>query len=112
MWQLQLRNKPLCINMKSSETEYTEFEVPVTLKVSLILVVASLSSVALVNGMESRYLATVAFALGKNVLFIPGVFVLFGIVLKLRDREFKLSNAYYLGLLMSVVLSVKSLSAV
>lgn len=96
--------------MNNQDNPNTEVEIPFFIKTSLVILVAILSFHYLLNGLNSESYYSVFYSLIKNFVFIPGIFVLFGFILKFQDREFKLSNAYYLGLLMSLVLGFKSIN--
>lgn len=96
--------------MSSQDSPNNEVEIPFFIKISLVLLVAIHSAHYLLSGLNGESFYSLVYSMLKNFLFIPGIFVLFGLILKLQDRDFKLSNAYYLGLLMSLVLGFKSIN--
>lgn len=96
--------------MNNQVSPNNEVEIPFFIKISLVLLVAILSAHYLLSGLNSESFYSVFYSLIKNFVFIPGILVLFGLILKIQDRDFKLSNAYYLGLLMSLVLGFKSIN--
>jgi len=42
-----------------------------------------------------------------NFIFFPLLFMGIGVLIKLRDKNFKLSNAFALGVLMAVFMSMR-----
>ena len=96
--------------MNNQDSPNNEVGIPFFIKTSLVLLVTILSAHYLLSGLNSESFYSVFYSLIKNFVFIPGIFVMFGLILKFQDREFKLSNAYYLGMLMSLVLSFKNVS--
>ncbi len=61
----------------------------------------------LLKNMNFDNLVGYLFFILSNLILIPGIFVLVGFLIKLKDVDFKLENAYFLGLLMSIVLAVQ-----
>ena len=69
----------------------------------LFLVNIGLCSLVFLRGTGMEQLSVFGMYLLINLVLLPTVFVVVGLGLKLVNREFKLSNAYYLGLFMSIV---------
>ncbi len=88
-----------------------ESEIPLFMRIVLIAIAAALCIPVLLTGLSVEKFISFLFLLIKNLVFLPGIFVIAGWLLKLRDDTFKLSNAYYLGVLMAIVLLVQSLKA-
>lgn len=77
----------------------------------MIFIASALCFPMLSQGFSAENLIYFAFILVRNILLLPGLFVIVGILLRLSDNTFKLSNAYYLGVLMAIVLSVQEIKS-
>jgi len=98
--------------MNTNNTDLTdkEIEIPLFIRASLILITSAINLPILFSGLSLESITTFLLFVGKNIFLIPGLFVVVGMLLRLRDDTFKLSNAYYLGVLMAIVLSVQGIN--
>ncbi|MBL4566878.1 MAG: hypothetical protein JKY85_02440 [Porticoccus sp.] len=88
-----------------TETNNDNIKIPLFIRVSLIIVATAINLPILLTDLSLESLGAFAFSMAKNLVLIPGIFLTAGLLLKLRDDTFKLSNAYYLGVVMAIALS-------
>jgi hypothetical protein len=89
------------------EVQGTSFRIPLLIRIGLIGIHVVIAALAFVGGFGVEQLTAFGMYIITNVGLLPLVFVAIGLVGKLVDRSFRLENAYYLGLLMSLVLAVQ-----
>ncbi len=97
--------------MEKINPKEIDADIPTAIKLLLFVLSIGMSTVGLFQGISMDAITEFFLLLLKSLLFIPGIFVLIGSIIKYYDHNFKLSNAYYLGLLMSIVLSYQALKA-
>ncbi len=97
--------------MKNSpeEKNNSSHDIPLLLRRLLILIAVAMPLPLLLKNIIMDNFMGYLFFILNNLIIIPGFFVLAGFFIKFRDSGFKLENAYFLGLLMSIVLSVQLL---
>ncbi len=93
------------MNFDKTETNNDNIKIPLFIRVSLIIVATAINLPILLNDLSLASLGAFAFFMAKNLVLIPGIFLIVGLLLKFRDDTFKLSNAYYLGVVMAIALS-------
>ncbi|MCX2794700.1 hypothetical protein Q2E61_11560 [Microbulbifer thermotolerans] len=89
--------------------EKKKFPKEIAIALAVVGVLVSLAPVAIIQN-EAAVLPVI-FGLLMNFVLIPSIFLLFGGIQKLRDKQFNLWNAYYLGLFVAIVLAVQKLAA-
>ena len=94
-----------------AETEKTEdkneLKVPRGLKRSVFVINFLIAGAAFLSGYGIDEFKLFATILGQNIVLIPLVSVVVGLGLKQLDKSFRLENMYYLGLFLSIVLTIK-----
>jgi len=85
-------------------------QIPILIRVALIAIAALINLPILFKGFSPESIGFFLLFVAKNLLFVPAVFLIVGVLLKLRDDSFKLTNAYYLGVFIAIVLTVQSTS--
>jgi hypothetical protein len=88
----------------AQEVEDTDFRIPLPIRTGLIGIHVVVALFAFSGGFGVKQLTAFGLYVVTNIGLLPLVFVVIGLVGKLLDRSFRLENAYYLGLLMSLVL--------
>ena len=91
------------------EVEDTSFRIPLPIRIGLIGIHVVIAAFAFASGLSVEQLTAFGLYVVTNIGLLPLVFVVIGLVGKLLDRSFRLENAYYLGLLVSLVLSVQKM---
>ncbi|MCX2802821.1 hypothetical protein OQJ68_13585 [Microbulbifer thermotolerans] len=89
--------------------EKKKFPKEITIALAVVGVLVSLAPVAIIQN-EAAVLPVI-FSLLMNFVLIPSIFLLFGGIQKLRDKQFNLWSAYYLGLFVAIVLAAQKLAA-
>ncbi|WHI52928.1 hypothetical protein P3339_09255 [Microbulbifer sp. MLAF003] len=84
-----------------------KFPKEIAIALAIVGVLVSLTPIAIVQN-EQAVLPAI-FGLVMNFTLIPSIFLLFGIIQKLRDRQFNLWSAYYLGLFVAIILAGRKL---
>lgn len=92
-----------------TEKNSIETRIPIIIRISLILIAVAVPLPQLLKNITMDNFMGYLFFILSNLILIPGIFVIVGFLIQLRDNAFKLENAYYLGVLMSIVLSVQIL---
>ena len=93
------------MNVDKTETNNDNIKIPLFIRISLIIVATAINLPILLTDLSLESLGAFAFSMAKNLVLVPGIFLIAGLLLKLRDDTFKLSNAYYLGVVMAIALS-------
>ena len=93
----------------SQDARDTDFRIPLPIRVGLIGVHVVVASFAFLGGLGLEQLISFSTYIVKHIVLLPLVFVAIGLVGKLLDRSFRLENAFYLGLLMSLVLAAQAM---
>ena len=91
------------------EVESTNLRIPLPIRAGLLGIHFVIAALAFAGGFGAKQLTAFSLYIGLNLFLVPLVFVAIGLIGKLLDRSFRLENAYYLGLLMSLVLAVQKL---
>lgn len=86
------------------EVENDNFRIPLPIRIGLIGIHIVIAAFSFSSGIGTAQLTTFSLYFAINIVFLPLVFVVFGLVGKFLDHSFRLENAYYLGLLVSLVL--------
>ncbi|QIL90502.1 hypothetical protein GNX18_12590 [Microbulbifer sp. SH-1] len=89
--------------------EKKKFPKEIAISLVFVGVLVSLAPIAIVQ--NEKAVLTVVFGLLMNFALIPSIFLLFGGIQKLRDRQFNLWSAYYLGLFVAIILAAQKLAA-
>ncbi len=97
--------------MESKEIEIKRNKFPKEIAISLVVVSLVVSVVPLWGGLSAISLRAVVINLVSIFALMPVVFVVVGLIQKLRDREFNLWNMYYLGMLVGVVLNIQRMAS-
>lgn len=97
------------MNVDKTETNNDNIKIPLFIRISLIIVATAINFPIFLNDFSLASLGAFTFSMAKNLVLIPGIFLIIGLLLKFRDDTFKLSNAYYLGILMAIALSVQGI---
>ena len=93
----------------SQDARDTDFRIPLPIRIGLIGIHVVVASFAFSGGFGVEQLTSFGLYIVKHIVLLPLVFVTIGLVGKLLDRSFRLENAYYLGLLMSLVLAAQEI---
>ena len=97
------------MNNDKTETNDENNDIPLFIRGSLIFIAFAINLPKFSNGFSADTLAAFAFSTSGNLIFTPGIFLIVGLLLRFGDDTFKLSNAYYLGVLMAIVLSFQGI---
>lgn len=87
--------------------EKKKFPKEIAIALAIVAALVSLAPIAIVQNEKAVLLAIFGFVM--NFALIPSIFLLFGAIQKLRDRQFNLWSAYYLGLFVAIVLAGQKL---
>ncbi len=85
------------------EVADTDFRIPLPIRIGLFGIHGVLAAFAFASGFGVRELTTFGLYIATNIVFLPLAFVVIGLVGKMLDRSFRLENAYYLGLFISLL---------
>ncbi|WP_397471237.1 hypothetical protein [Rheinheimera sp.] len=80
---------------------------PKEIAIALILFGALVSLGSLAFNQSTETVIVSLFSLLMNFVLIPAVFLVLGGLQKLREREFNLWNAYFVGLLVAILLAIQ-----
>ncbi|WP_196140494.1 hypothetical protein [Aliikangiella sp. G2MR2-5] len=97
------------MNTEKTQENKSDIEVPLFIRGALIFVAVAINLPVLFSDFNLSNITSFIFLVTKNLVLLPGVFLIVGILLRLRDDTFRLSNSYYLGVLMAIVLTVQSI---
>jgi hypothetical protein len=97
------------MNTDKTENNDDNVEIPVFIRAVLIVIAAAINLPILMNEITWESIISFVLFVSKNLVLLPGLFVIFGLLLRFRDDTFKLSNAYYLGVLIAIVLAVQGM---
>lgn len=97
------------MNEKDEHAPLSKF--PKGIAIGLILVGILISTVPFIGGFRSEQFFAFSLQLTKTFLGLPLLFVGLGWLLRLLDKSFSLWNMYYCGVFMSIILSLRGLSA-
>lgn len=86
--------------------------IPLPIKVILVSLNVAIAALAFLHGFNLETVQAFIQQIVKACIFIPTFFVIIGLLFKFSDKEFKLSNSYYLGLFMSLVLSARAITTI
>ena len=89
--------------------EKKKFPKEIAIALAIVGVLVSLAPIAILQ--DETAVLPVIFGLLMNFVLIPSIFLLFGGIQKLRDKQFNLWSAYYLGLFVAIVLAARKLAA-
>lgn len=84
-------------------------EIPFLNRAGLIFVATAINLPILLQGLNLDNLVAFAIFVAKNLVLVPVIFLIIGVLIRLRDKTFRLSNAYYLGVFMAIILTLKGL---
>ena len=93
--------------MNTEETKTEHDEIPLFLKGALIFIASAINLPILFNNFNIESIFYFILFVLKNLVLVPAFFLFVGFLIRLSDDAFKLSNAYYLGVFMAIVLSVQ-----
>ncbi len=89
------------------ESYDTSFRIPLPIRIGLFGIHGVIASLAFTSGFGVKQLTTLSLYIATNIVFLPLVFVAIGVIGKMLDRSFRLENAYYLGLFISLLAGQK-----
>ena len=81
--------------------------IPLAIRIGLFAIHLAIAVYVFESGLGTEQLVEFGLYIAVNIGLIPLVFLAIGLVGKLLDRSFRLENAYYLGLLMALVIKVQ-----
>lgn len=92
-----------------TETSSKIVEIPVFIKAGLIFVASAINLPILFQGFNLENIVAFTLFVAKNLILVPGLFLIIGLLIRLSNNTFKLSNAYYLGVFTAVILALQGL---
>ncbi|GLR14753.1 hypothetical protein GCM10007907_35430 [Chitinimonas prasina] len=95
--------------MQAEDKPALDMPVPRAVVIGLVLINLALALKPLFGGFSGELLQAAAYGLFQQFVMVPAWCVAGGLVLKLLDRRFKLSNAYLIGLIAAIAFAIRAM---
>ncbi len=93
-----------------TETSSKTDEIPIFIRAGLILVASAINLPILFQGFNVENIIAFTLFVAKNLILVPGLFLIIGLLIRISNKKFRLSNAYYLGVFTAIILSLQGLN--